>query len=152
MRARAPRANGFTLIELMITITVIALMSALVVLALPDPRGRVIDEAERFAARARTAHDLAIIEGHSMSIWVSEGGYGFDRRAGGKWVPMSEKPLTVSRWGGQVVPQLDESGRARIVFDSTGLASAPMRVRLRRGADAAATVTIGADGKVAING
>lgn len=150
-RAPRPAQAGFTLIELMIVITVIALMSALVVLALPDPRGRLIDEAERFAARARTAHDLAIVEGRSTSIWVSAGGYGFDRREQGRWVPMSDKPMTVTRWGAGVAPLLDEA-RARIIFDSTGLASAPMRVQLRRGSEAAAVVTIGADGKVSING
>lgn len=149
--APRPAEAGFTLIELMIVITVIALMSALVVLALPDPRGRLIDEAERFAARARTAHDLAIVEGRSTSIWVSPGGYGFDRREGGKWVPMSDKPMTVATWGRDVRPVLDEA-RTRIIFDSTGLASAPLRVQLRRGAEAAAVVTIGADGRVTING
>ncbi|MBX9813068.1 MAG: type II secretion system protein GspH [Proteobacteria bacterium SG_bin5] len=149
---RRPRAEaGFTLIELMIVIAVIALMSALVVLALPDPRGRVIDAAERFAARARTAHDLAIVEGRSMSIWVSPGGYGFDKRDAGRWVPMSDKPMTVSSWGADIRPVLDEA-RSRIIFDSTGLASAPMRVQLRRGSEAAAVVTIGADGKVSIDG
>ena len=150
-RPPRPAQAGFTLIELMIVITVIALMSALVVLALPDPRGRLIDEAERFAARARTAHDLAIVEGRSTSIWVSAGVYCFDRREQGRWVPMSDKPMTVTRWGAGVAPLLDEA-RARIIFDSTGLASAPMRVQLRRGSEAAAVVTIGADGKVSING
>lgn len=150
-RPPRPAQAGFTLIELMIVITVIALMSALVVLALPDPRGRLIDEAERFAARARTARDLAIVEGRSTSIWVSSGGYGFDRRDHGQWVPMSDRAMTVTRWGTGIAPLLDEA-RARIIFDSTGLASAPLRVQLRRGSEAAAVVTIGADGRVTING
>ncbi|WP_294087731.1 GspH/FimT family pseudopilin [Sphingomonas sp.] len=144
--------QGFTLIELMIVITIIALMSALVVLALPDPRGRLIDEAERFAARARTAHDLAIVEGHSISLWVSRDGYGFERRERGSWVAIDQRPLVQARWAGGVAPALaDASGRARVTFDSTGLASAPLVVDLRR--DAITTrVTIGSDGRVTVNG
>ena len=43
--------GGFTLIELLVALTILGLMSAVVVLAIPDPRGRLVDEAERFAAR-----------------------------------------------------------------------------------------------------
>ncbi|OYY91403.1 MAG: type II secretion system protein GspH [Sphingomonas sp. 28-66-16] len=150
---RGRRANGFTLIELMIVVTIIALALAAVALAIPDPRGRLIDDAERFAARVRAAHDLAIVEGRSVSIWVTAAGYGFDKRAGGAWQPISEKPLRVARWATDIRPTIaDPSGRARVIFDSTGLANAPLDVRLRRGADAAATVSIGADGAITING
>jgi len=74
---RRSAEHGFTLIELMIVITIIGLASAAVMLAMPDPRGRLMDEAERFAGRARAAHDSAIVEARPVSIWVSGGGYGF---------------------------------------------------------------------------
>ncbi|OQW79085.1 MAG: type II secretion system protein GspH [Proteobacteria bacterium ST_bin14] len=151
-RARSAE-RGFTLIELMIVVTIIGLASAAVVLAIPDPRGRLIDDAERFAARARAAHDSAIVEGRSVSIWVSREGYGFDRRSAGAWQPISEKPLRVSRWGDDIRPViLSAEGRDRVIFDSTGLANAPFDVQLRRGGDASATVHIGADGEVKIDG
>ncbi|MGO1305718.1 MAG: type IV pilin protein, partial [Sphingomonas parapaucimobilis] len=47
-RSRRAWANGFTLVELMIVITVIGLASAVAVLSLPDRRGRVTDEALKF--------------------------------------------------------------------------------------------------------
>ena len=77
---RGLRVRGFTLIELMVVITIIGLASAAVVLALPDPRGRLADEAAHFAARASAARDLAVIDARPISVWVSAGGYGFDER------------------------------------------------------------------------
>ena len=145
--------HGFTLVELMIVITIIALASAAVVLALPDPRGRLIDDAERFAARVRAAHDSAIIEGRPVSVWVSREGYGFDRRSDGAWQPISEKPFRVTRWATDVHPAVvGNDGRDRVTFDSTGLADAPLAVDLRRSGDIAATVRIGSDGSVKIDG
>ncbi len=152
MCGRRSAQQGFTLVELMIVITIIALMTAVAVLALPDPRGRLIDEAERFAARARTAHDLAIVEGRSISLWVTTDGYGFERRQRGGWEPINERPLQPAIWQGGVNPVLnDPAGRVRVTFDTTGLASAPLRLELRRDA-VQARVIIGADGRVAING
>lgn len=148
-----PAEHGYTLVELMVVITIIALASAAVVLALPDPRGRLVDEAERFAARVRAAHDSAIVEGRPVSVWVSRDGYGFDRRSEGTWQPISEKPLRVTRWATDVQPVIaGNDGRDRVTFDSTGLADAPMSVELRRGGDLAETVQIGSDGSVRIDG
>ena len=50
-----PNGNGFTLLELMVVLTIIGFISAAVVLAIPDPRGRVIEDADRFAARVAAA-------------------------------------------------------------------------------------------------
>lgn len=146
------RSAGFTLVELMIVVTVIALVSAVAVLAIPDPRGRLIAEAERFAARTRAAHDSAIIEGRSVSVWISDGGYGFDRRAGGAWQPIADKPLRVERWGRDVEPMVIADGaRDRVIFDSTGMANAPLDVELRRDRERV-LVRIAGDGTVAVGG
>ncbi|MGJ3629873.1 hypothetical protein AB5I41_29205 [Sphingomonas sp. MMS24-JH45] len=47
----------------MVVIAIIGIASAAVVLAMPDPRGRLMDEAARFATRTRAAHDTAIVDG-----------------------------------------------------------------------------------------
>jgi general secretion pathway protein H len=142
--------HGFTLVELMIVITIIGLASAVVVLAIPDPRGRLIDDAARFAARARAAHDSAIVDARPVSIWVSGGGYGFDTRSRGTWQPISEKPFRVARWAEGVTPVLT-ADRDRVVFDSTGMADRSFDVRLTRDGEST-IVRIGANGSVKVDG
>ena len=61
MRAEK-KESGFTLVELLVVLVIIGLAAAAVVLAIPDPEGSLQTEAERFAARAKAARDLAIVE------------------------------------------------------------------------------------------
>ena len=143
--------QGFTLIELMIVITVVALMTAAVMLVIPDPRGRIRDDAEHFAARARAAHDAAIVNARPVSVWVTAGGYGFDERAGGQWRALGDK-LSVVQWknGIKAVPT-GAGGRDRVVFDPTGMADRPMTVELRREGQSM-RVAVGINGAVRVGG
>lgn len=141
--------GGFTLVELMVVIAVIGLASAAAVLAMPDPRGRLMDEAARFATRTRAAHDAAIIAARPVSVWVTPTGYGFDEWRGGRWQPMADGPFRVGRWG-QGVAAVGVA-RERIVFDTTGLADRPLTVSLRRDGGEA-SVAIAADGTVRVAG
>lgn len=138
---------GFTLVELMVTITVIALLATVTLWSLPTQGGRVADEALRFAARVRAARDGAVIDARPVSLWVTGGGYGFDRRVAGRWLPAGG-PLKVERWAeGTRADAGDASGRTRVIFDPTGLPDRAVDVRLAR-AGRAMLVRLGADGSV----
>lgn len=153
-RRRVPPGaqSGFTLVELMIVMVIFALAAAAVVLAMPDPRGRIRDDAERFAARTRAAHDAAIVGARPVSVWVTAGSYGFDERIAGHWQTIGEKPLKAAQWakGVAALPTTAE-GRDRVVFDATGMADRPLSVELRREGQSV-RVSIGVNGAVRVDG
>lgn len=133
----------------MIVIAVIGLASAAAVLAMPDPRGRLVDEGARFATRVRAARDAAVINARPVSVWVTPTGYGFDERRGGQWVALADKPLRVAQWAKGTQATLGE--RTRVTFDSTGMADRPLVLPLRR-ERTRVTVTIDLDGGAKVDG
>ena len=148
---RSPIANGFTLIELMVVLTIIGFISAAVVLAMPDPRGRVVEDADRFAARVAAARDEAIVTARPMGVWVSASGYGFQRRDGGQWMPVEEKPFVTANWTSGTRALVGKDGRQQIGFDGTGLPTDAMTVTLAREAERV-SVTVDMAGKVMVGG
>jgi len=148
--AAPARANGFTLVELLVVITIIGVLSAAVVLTLPDGNGRLHDDAEALAARLVTARDLSIINGSDIGVRVDASGYGFDARTGDGWTPLPDRALAPRRWSSGVAALATIEGGDRLVFDSTGLAT-PAHIGLERGGvragvrvDGAGTVKIDA--------
>jgi general secretion pathway protein H len=136
--------QGFTLIELMVVITIIGLMSAAVVFNLPDPRGRVVDEAEQFAARVLSVRDEAILTAREMRVRVNKEGYGFDARRRGRWEAVSDKPLGPAQWK----PGTGATA-ANVVFDPTGQASDAATITIARDA-VSVGVIIGVDGSISV--
>lgn len=151
-QAMRAREGGFSLVEMMVVLVIIGLMASVVVLNLPDPRGRLIDDGEAFAARARAAQQAAIVEARAMALWVSPSGYGFERFRDGAWVPVGEAPFEDRQWpleSTMAVAQRDGE-RTRIIFDETGL-NDPLDISLARG-DEAVSVAIGGDGTIRVDG
>src|SRR4051812_24052227 len=129
------RDDGFTLVELMVVLFIIGLVSAAVVIAMPDPRGALRGEALRFAARAEAARERAMMDNRPVALVLKEGGYGFEWRSGGEWRALGERPFVEQRWSEGTRAAM-AGGESRIVFDSTGFAE-PARLDLARGKERA---------------
>ena len=134
----------------MVVLAIIGLVSGAVVLAMPDPRGDLRHDAERFAARAHAAQDKAVIEARAIALLVTSDGYGFERRERGVWTLIGEKPFEERRWAKGATALVGDAGQARALFDPTGQVE-PMDVTLVRDATRV-TVRIEADGTVHVAG
>lgn len=143
------RRNGFTLVELMVVIALMALLAGAVVLSFGDLRGGPAQVAGPFAARLAAARDEAITSGAPVSGWISASGYGFERYRGGRWEPLTIKPFAGANWqsGMRVIVANSTSARARVRFDNLGLPDAPLTVRLERDGRSS-NVTVAANGDV----
>lgn len=142
--------TGFTLVELLVVVLLIGLAAGTAVLALPDARDRVGDEAESLAARLVAARDLAIVSGRDTAVRIDGLGYRFEERGLDGWRPAKARPLQPREWRGGVVvrPEIDGGGAA-IRFDVTGMAT-PAVVTLQSGS-ARARVRVGLSGEVRVD-
>jgi general secretion pathway protein H len=147
--ATGSNEGGFTLVELMIVLAIMGLVAAAVIIAMPDPRGRLSGEAERFAARTVAARDLAILEGRPTAVRVTARGYAFDRRQSGQWTPIPDSEFRSQPWSSGTAALVGQGGTIRTAFDATGQPSAPATVTLTRDGERV-RVGISADGGVRV--
>jgi general secretion pathway protein H len=141
--------NGFTLVEMMIVIAVMALLAGVAVLTFGPMGEGPKDSATRFASRIAAARDQAIMTGRPISVWVSPSGYGFDQLRDGRWHRLDQKPFDGDDWGTGTQVGLTGGNRARVRFDSLGVADQPLVLRLSREGQSAG-VRIAANGEVTV--
>tara|TARA_R110000782_G_scaffold78276_7_gene155339 strand:- start:10749 stop:11159 length:411 start_codon:yes stop_codon:yes gene_type:complete len=136
----------------MVVIAIIGFASAAVVLSIPDPRGRLVDDADRFAVRVAAVRDAAVIEAQPMAVWVSPSGYGFEQYRDGQWTARDEKPFRTTDWREDTRALVGVgAGRLMLSFDSTGLPSGAARIVLERDGERVA-VTLDGAGRVRVGG
>jgi general secretion pathway protein H len=147
--ARTRRApNGFTLVELMVVLAIMALAATAVILTIPGEERTVRSEADRLAARLAAARDVAVIEGRSVSVNFAPSGYGFERRIAGEWQPLPGRAFAQRNWpGGVRFSAGDGQGAARILFDRVGISPTPQAIVLT-GGGAREIVRVSATGEV----
>jgi len=90
------RAAGFTLVEVMIVLVIIALMAGLVVVTVGDtPQRRLRREAGDLAALLNVASDEAVLRGVELGLIIDDHGYRFvyfdpEKK---KWLGLPDKAL-----------------------------------------------------------
>jgi general secretion pathway protein H len=122
-----PQACGFTLIELIVVIAIIGLASAAVMFVMPDPRGSLVSEAERFAARAAHVRDEAVLSARDTRVETNASGYGFSRQERGEWVALAAKPLKAASWSEGTTASV-----TTVYYDTSGLANQAQTVIISR--------------------
>ncbi|MDX8408952.1 MAG: prepilin-type N-terminal cleavage/methylation domain-containing protein [Mariprofundales bacterium] len=113
MRQRYRLTNaGFTLLEIMLVITVMAVVSALVVPSLftasaPD----VATEATRLQQVMRLAVDESQLAGRPLRWWARRSSYGFEQLAADRsWQPAIGESFADRKLSGAVIDQVLENG------------------------------------------
>jgi general secretion pathway protein H len=142
-----PGANGFTLVELMVVLAIMALAATAVVLTIPGEERTVRTEADRLAARLAAARDVAVIEGRSVAVNLAPSGYGFERRISGEWRPLPGRAFEQRNWPAGVHFSASGQSAARVLFDRIGTSPTPQAVVLV-GGDAREMVRVSATGEV----
>lgn len=148
-RTERSRRAGFTLVELLVVVTILGLASAAVVLALPDTRPTLTAEAERFAARVLRAREEAVLTNHAVEVEVDAAGYAFRKRTRGEWRPLEDGPFERTAWEDGTRPVIEPAEDVSVAFDTIGYAP-PTTLALTRG-DRSARVEIDAAGEVEVH-
>ena len=150
--ARKVQRNGFTLVELLVVIALMAVTAGAVVMTIGPASAGAGDTASRFASRLAAARDEAILAGQPISAWATASGYGFDRLRGGHWERLTSKPFDGADWGPDTKVSFASSGepRARVRFDALGMVDQPMVLSISRNGRTA-QVRVAANGDVAVD-
>ncbi|MET0376983.1 MAG: GspH/FimT family pseudopilin, partial [Rhizorhabdus sp.] len=86
-------SRGFTLIELIVVLVIVAVGATAVMLSLPGPQRTLRDSSERLAAQAAALRDEAVMSSRPMAIRLQSGGYRFEYFDGAAWVAETDKPF-----------------------------------------------------------
>ena len=126
---------GFTLIELMIVVTILSLLTLSVSLGLNRPRGDRAQDWSRFAALHGQLRAQAVLSGELLGLTVDEGGYQRLRWQGGDWQPQGGR----GEWRDPVAVIFPADRRAPVIFGPGGQSTA---INLRFGIGTAATACV----------
>ena len=85
-------ARGFTLVELLVVLAIIAFTAGIVVLNVQPGRSDARIAAEQFAAKLNAAAEYAIMTNSFVGLVLEPGGYEFQEYARGSWHRVDAAP------------------------------------------------------------
>lgn len=102
---KPPAQHGFTLLELLVTLVVISLMTAVVGFSVTGNAGRTLKyEAEKLAARLNAAHAQMVAGASPLRLIATPTGYAFelteravDGSASARWVALVDDETLAAR-------------------------------------------------------
>lgn len=128
-RAGATHARGFTLVEMMVTVAVIAIVTAIAVPAFSKmiSHNRLVSSSNEMIAALQLARAEALTRRSSTVLCASNDGTTCSGSMGSRWIVLSTKngvPLVLRSITAnpalRLVPSANVSGTARIGFSSAG--------------------------------
>ena len=135
MMRRARRDAGFTLVEALVTLFILALMAGAVVMLTPGEAQKTRQFVAEFADRMALASEESIVINRSHALILTPDGYGYQRLENTGWQAMERgSPLSFRPWPSYVSYRLEgaavdeDSGRVAR-FDSMG-GSTPTRIEI----------------------
>ncbi len=113
--ARRPRAEaGFTLVEIMIVVFIIALMSTVVIVNLPAGKPAAATRVDALHRDLTRAAREAIVSGEPLALAVRDGRYRFERYRGGYWSPAGAVAGGAGSGAGAVTVEVFREGEDRL--------------------------------------
>jgi general secretion pathway protein H len=107
------RSAGFTLIEVLATLGIVALMASAVLLMSPDADSRLRGALEKMAARIDLAGDQSIMMNRQLAFVATRDGYHFERLDEDGWRRLETVPaLGFEPWPGGDTPVFDTADPA----------------------------------------
>ena len=123
------RDGGFSLVEIMVALFIMALASAVVVMVMPSRPDTLESEADQFAKVMTRSLDLAISRGQAQGIRIEKNAYSVYTRVNGRWMPVEAASRRIS--AGVTISVLGkaeaktEETLPQIVMDASGIVSGP---------------------------
>ncbi|WP_165874596.1 type II secretion system minor pseudopilin GspH [Cocleimonas flava] len=124
--------KGFTLIEIMVVIVIVAVLMGAVTLSFPPAGDKLLKEnTERFSALISLAQDESILQSAEIALEIDDKGYGFYRNENNSWTALSEAPFNKREFPSSITSKLyldgistnleeRENENPQIVFLSSG--------------------------------
>ena len=123
--------SGFTLIEMLVVLTILGIAAGVILLTAPDSRRTLTEEAERFAAGLLRAKEEAVLTNRTIDVRITPEGYAFGMTSRGIHSALNQRPFGSIAWSEDTTAVVSGDQRSRIAFDSTGIAT-PAAVDLFR--------------------